>query len=154
MLSISPNYQGNGRRGVLYYLEKVANSRDDYYVGRGEALGVWLGHGAAALDLSGTVDTDDYLAVMEGRSPIDCRQLVERQGERQVCGWCLTFSAPKSLSLLWAFGGHRVADALCAAHDCPGLLNRRSGARLVDGELGDLRVGSSVIRVACAVDFS
>ena len=69
MLSISPNYQGNGRRGVLYCLEKVANSRDDYYVGRGEALGVWLGHGAAALDLSGTVDTDDYLAVMEGRSP-------------------------------------------------------------------------------------
>jgi conjugative relaxase-like TrwC/TraI family protein len=117
VLSISPIYQGSDRRGVRYYLEKVANSRDDYYAGRGEATGVWLGHGAAALDLSGTVDADDYLAVMDGRSPVDSRRLVDRQGERRVCGWSLTFSAPKSLSLLWAFGGRRVADAVRSAHD-------------------------------------
>jgi conjugative relaxase-like TrwC/TraI family protein len=117
VLSISPIHQGDDRRGVRYYLDKVANSRDDYYVGRGEAPGVWLAHGAAALELSGTVDADDYLAVMDGRSPLDNRRLVDRQGERRVCGWSLTFSAPKSLSLLWAFGGHRVADAVRNAHD-------------------------------------
>jgi conjugative relaxase-like TrwC/TraI family protein len=117
VLSISPIYQGDDRRGVRYYLEKVANSRDDYYIGRGEAPGVWLGHGAAALDLSGTVDADAYLAVMDGRSPADAGRLVDRQGEHRVCGWSLTFSTPKSLSLLWAFGGHRVADAVRSAHD-------------------------------------
>ena len=117
MLSISPIYQGNDRRGVCYYLEKVANSRDDYYIGRGEAPGVWLGRGTAGLGLSGAVDADDYLAVMDGRSPVDSHRLVDRQGERRVCGWSLTFSIPRSLSLLWAFGGHRVADAVRSAHD-------------------------------------
>ena len=117
VLSISPIYQGDDRRGVRYYLDKVANSRDDYYIGRGEAPGVWLGRGTAGLGLSGTVDADSYLAVMEGRSPAGACRLVDRQGKHRVCGWSLTFSTPKSLSLLWAFGDQRVADAVCSAHD-------------------------------------
>jgi conjugative relaxase-like TrwC/TraI family protein len=117
VLSISAIYQGDDRRGVRYYLDKVANSRDDYYTGRGEAPGVWLGHGTTCLGLSGTVDADSYLAVMDGRSPADAGPLVDRPGEHRVCGWSLTFSAPKSLSLLWAFGDQQVADAVRSAHD-------------------------------------
>jgi conjugative relaxase-like TrwC/TraI family protein len=117
VLSISQIYQGNDRRGVRYYLDTVANSRDDYYAGRGEAPGVWLGRGATGLGLSGTVDADAYLAVVDGRSPAGDGRLVDRQGEHRVCGWSLTFSSPKSLSLLWAFGGQKVADAVRSAHD-------------------------------------
>jgi conjugative relaxase-like TrwC/TraI family protein len=117
VLSVSPIYHGDDRRGVRYYLDKVANSRDDYYIGRGEAPGVWLGRGTAGLGLSGAVDADSYLAVMDGRSPADAVRLVDRGGEHRVCGWSLTFSTPKSLSLLWAFCDQEVPDAVRSAHD-------------------------------------
>jgi conjugative relaxase-like TrwC/TraI family protein len=118
VLSISPIYEGNERRGVRYYLDKVGNSRDDYYTGRGEAPGVWAGRGAAALGLSGTVDADAYLAVMHGRSPSGPELLLKRPGKSPaVCGWSLTFSAPKSLSLLWAFGDRQLAETVRTAHD-------------------------------------
>ncbi|MHB1911508.1 MAG: relaxase domain-containing protein, partial [Acidimicrobiales bacterium] len=40
-------------RGVGYYVAHIANDRDDYYNGSGEAPGRWLGQGAAALGLDG-----------------------------------------------------------------------------------------------------
>jgi conjugative relaxase-like TrwC/TraI family protein len=78
---------------------------------------VWLGRGTASLGVSGDVDADSYLAVMDGRSPAGNGLLVDRQSKHRVCGWSLTFSTPKSLSLLWTFGGQRVADAVRSAHD-------------------------------------
>ena len=33
--------------GAEYYLDKMANSVDDYYLGRGEAPGQWVGKAAA-----------------------------------------------------------------------------------------------------------
>jgi conjugative relaxase-like TrwC/TraI family protein len=52
-----------------------------------------------------------------GRAPDGDARLVPHRDDRRVCGWCLTFSAPKSLSLLWAFGEVRVAGAVREAHD-------------------------------------
>ncbi len=117
MLSISPIRDCQGRHGVRYYLEVVANSRDDYYAGRGEAPGIWLGGGAAALGLAGTVDAGQYLAVMQGRVPDGEGHLLERSAGRKVLGWDLTFSSPKSLSLLWAIGDVEVSTAIRRAHD-------------------------------------
>src|SRR5205823_2124936 len=39
-----------------YYLEKQAGCDLDYYTGEGEARGRWLGDGADALGLTGTLD--------------------------------------------------------------------------------------------------
>ena len=117
MLSIAAIREGENRRGVRYYLDQVANSRDDYFAGRGEAPGVWMGAGAAALGLSGRVDPEEYLAVMDGRSPDGDTRLARGRGGRRVCGWSLTFSAPKSLSLLWAFGDPELAETVRGAHD-------------------------------------
>jgi hypothetical protein len=64
VLSISEIRDCKGDHGVRYYVEVVANSRDDYYAGRGEAPGVWLGGGGAALGLSGSVDAAHYLAAI------------------------------------------------------------------------------------------
>ena len=36
-----------------YYLDAVAHGAEDYYVGRGEAAGHWMGRGAALLALDG-----------------------------------------------------------------------------------------------------
>ena len=44
--------------GAEYYLDKVANSVDDYYLGRGEAPGQWIGSTAQSLGLLGRVDAD------------------------------------------------------------------------------------------------
>jgi hypothetical protein len=39
-----------------YYVEQVAQGREDYYAGEGEAPGAWAGSGALSLGLSGDVD--------------------------------------------------------------------------------------------------
>ena len=47
-----------------------------YYLGGDEPPGRWLGLGAEALGLAGEVDDDQFLALMDGRDPIDGEQLV------------------------------------------------------------------------------
>jgi conjugative relaxase-like TrwC/TraI family protein len=116
MLSVSPVYDSAGFHGVRYYLEVVANSRDDYYTGRGEAPGVWLGGGTSALGLSGRVDPEDYLSVMYGRRPDAEGRVLEHASSRKTLGWDLTFNAPKGLSLLWAVGDPDVGQAIRLAH--------------------------------------
>ena len=56
-------------RSVAYYLDQVAPSRADYYVGRGEAPGRWRGALAASFGLRGTVDPDALRSLLEGRNP-------------------------------------------------------------------------------------
>ena len=38
-----------------YYEQQVARGLDDYYAGRGEAPGLWVGGGASGLGLAGVV---------------------------------------------------------------------------------------------------
>jgi hypothetical protein len=49
MLSIGKLVAGQER----YYEQQVARGADDYYAGRGEVEGRWMGAGAAALGLAG-----------------------------------------------------------------------------------------------------
>ena len=119
-------YRDAHREGVLsiaklaagqesYYLDAVADGVEDYYVGSGEAPGQWMGAGAELLGLAGEVDGDDLHAVLAGTDPHSGERLVGRG--RKLPGYDLTLSAPKSLSLLWAFGGEEVAAKVTAAHD-------------------------------------
>jgi len=61
-----------GKGQFTYYLHAIADDQLDYYLGRGEANGYWLGGGAAALGLTGTITTrnaDAFYAVMGGYHP-------------------------------------------------------------------------------------
>ena len=117
MLSIAKlSPSGEAGRGVRYYIDHIANSRDDYYTGSGEAPGVWVGGGCRSLGLKYNVYAEDYLAVMEGSHPGTGEALVAPVEDR-LPGYDLTFSAPKSVSLLWAFGNERTAEIARAAHD-------------------------------------
>lgn len=98
---------------AAYYLEVIANGRDDYYVASGEAPGRWTGSAAARLGLSGEVTPEAFRAVLHGRDPASGAQLVRRR----VQGFDLTLSAPKSVSLLWGLGSKHVAATVLAAHD-------------------------------------
>nr|WP_261360631.1 MobF family relaxase [Aeoliella straminimaris] len=86
-----------------YYLRLSA---EDYYLEGGEPPGRWLGGGARALGLSGNVAADQLKAFFTGYG-LDGEALVRNAGIttgklKRKPGWDLTFSAPKSVSLLWS----------------------------------------------------
>jgi len=96
-------------RTVGYYTASVARGRDDYYTGKREAPGQWFGAGAGALGLVGEVDADDFRqVVMDAVDPRTGSVLRQLVGDRPVRGLDLTFSAPKSASLLVFLGGGDV----------------------------------------------
>lgn len=109
-----------GRLGVAsgadYYLANVANSVDDYYLGRGEAPGQWIGVTSAALELTGVVEPTVLRNLLDGHGVQGEDLGIMRRADRRP-GFDLTFSAPKGLSLLWALGSPEVRDAVSSAHD-------------------------------------
>lgn len=95
MLSISP-IPGDGS----YY---TSQGTGEYYLQGGEPCGVWIGKGAQHLGLSGTVSDDHFRNVLDGYSPDRKREWIQNAGhETRQRGWDLTFSAPKSVSVLWS----------------------------------------------------
>jgi conjugative relaxase-like TrwC/TraI family protein len=96
--------------------------RGDYYLGRSgrgrENAGTWHGLGADELGLSGTVRRADLLRIWEGRDPRTGEIVVSlgSAGEH-VAGVDVTFSAPKSVSVLWALSDLTVRSDVEAAHD-------------------------------------
>ncbi|MBB6406189.1 conjugative relaxase-like TrwC/TraI family protein [Arthrobacter sp. AZCC_0090] len=128
--------------GVKYLLKTTAHGdmtvRDltDYYTKSGNPPGTWLGSGIDGIGLApGTVLTDDSAkAVFEGAlHPITGEPLGRRHGQRAtvpagpgpktgtstrcpVAGFDLTFSVPKSVSVLWALSPQDVRDQVFAAH--------------------------------------
>ena len=90
-------------RGAEYLLRSVADGVEDYFMGAGEAPGVWHGRWADRLGLVGVVEPDHLLALVEGEHPTLGLPLLAGHRERTVKAFDLTLSAPKSVSLLWAF---------------------------------------------------
>jgi len=108
-----------GRGQEAYYLDKVAEGAEDYYSGEGEAEGLWIGDAAEELGLYGKVGPDQLKAMLTARNPIDGEPLLGVRGvpsKGAVPGFDLTFSAPKSVSLLWALGGPVPAAEVSHAH--------------------------------------
>ena len=88
-------------------------AKDDYYVGDGPAeLSEWGGKGAEVLGLSGPVSKEDFEKVLDGKLPDGT---VVNGHEKRQSGTDLTFSMPKSASLLAQLGGDQ--RILAAQHD-------------------------------------
>ena len=101
-----------------YYTDAVARGREDYYQGSGEAPGVWTGGGARLLGLEGRVDDEAFASVLAGTAPNGSEtRLREAQGKHDVAGFDLTFSAPKSVSVLFGLIEAETAGVVRAAHD-------------------------------------
>ena len=56
-------------RGAEYLISSVAEGVEDYYMGAGEAPGVWRGRWAEELGLDGVVSADDLRAMVNGHDP-------------------------------------------------------------------------------------
>ena len=113
MLSIGKLGKGQER----YYLDKVAEGAEDYYSGEGEAEGQWIGQVAKDLGLEGVVEADQLTAMLTGKNPATGEPLGLRAvgGRGAVPGFDLTFSVPKSASLLWALADKETSAAVTAA---------------------------------------
>jgi conjugative relaxase-like TrwC/TraI family protein len=98
-----------------YYLDQVAHGIEDYYSGAGEAPGRWLAS-SNQLGLDGDVDAVQLRAVLSAHDPTDSYKLVATN-HRRVGGFDLTFSAPKSVSVVWALGDAEVNAAVRDAHE-------------------------------------
>jgi len=94
-----------------YYTERL------YYLDGGEPPGRWCGTAAGDLGLSGQVDAEAFLAVMAGHDPSSGEGLGRRYGDGSVRGYDATFSAPKSVSVLFALGDEQIREQVTEAHD-------------------------------------
>jgi conjugative relaxase-like TrwC/TraI family protein len=129
VLSIGKLVAGQER----YYQAQIAQGLDDYYAGRGEASGRWVGGGATGLGLVGRVEEGQLGALIAGRDPRSGEVL--REMEARVAALDLTFSAPKSVSVLFAVAPPQVSRALVGCHE-----------EAVDAALGYLEQTAAFVR--------
>ena len=90
-------------------------ANDNYYTkADADRSGIWVGKGAERLGLSGTVDAKAFEAILRGELPNGER--IGHQGQYHRAGTDLTFSLPKSWSLLALVGkDQRIIDAYRSA---------------------------------------
>ena len=112
------------------------------------AAGCWVGSAAAGIGLTGFVTEDAFVAVLEGRMPGATHALRARAG--RVAAYDLTFSAPKSASVLFALGSHEVAAAVVAAHSA----SVCSAIDYLDRHVVSVRRGTGEHRAVLAADGS
>jgi conjugative relaxase-like TrwC/TraI family protein len=90
-------------------------ANDNYYTkADADRSGIWVGKGAERLGLSGPVDAEAFEAILRGELPNGER--IGHQGQYHRAGTDLTFSLPKSWSLLALVGkDQRIIDAYRSA---------------------------------------
>lgn len=105
-------------------------NKDNYYV-LGSMDERWFGEGAQAMGLNGPIDKETFTAVLEGKLP-DGSDLTRMSGKenKHRAGYDLTFSAPKSVSMMILLGGDK---RLVEAHN-----------RAVEGAMREIEKMASV----------
>ncbi len=123
MLSIGKLAAGQAK----YYLDQakarvdvvqsIGTGVEDYYVGPHEARGRWIGLAGREIGLRDDVEADALRRVLAGAHPQDGHELRTSSSRPSVAGFDLTFSAPKSVSVLYGIGEPRLHERIRAAHD-------------------------------------
>lgn len=104
---------------AVSYFKHMAS--DEYYTGKGEqepeaeADGEWAGRGAERLALEGPVSKRDFEAMLNGLDPKTGARLTQI-GKSHAPGWDMTFSAAKSVSVMWALAPEADRKQIEAAH--------------------------------------
>jgi Ti-type conjugative transfer relaxase TraA len=112
---LSTKSLGTADSGIASYYEHL--SQDDYYQAGSEPPGQWHGALSGALGLTGNVRPGQLKMLFEGYDPITGRALASNAGSSHKAGWDCTFSAPKSVSLAWAFSSMEMQQQIAEAHD-------------------------------------
>ena len=110
---------GAGSDAGLYYVndpnkEARPRNRDEYYLADGG--GVWWSTRESVVHHGAAIDKASFRDLCAGIHPRHGTSMVRGAGDRHRAGWDVTFSAPKSLSLLWATGDDDQRAAIEALH--------------------------------------
>jgi conjugative relaxase-like TrwC/TraI family protein len=89
-------------------LDWVASGAEDYYLGHGEEPGQWTSRGSELFELDGVVDAERLGRVLARREPDSGVRFTRARKDRRP-GFDVTFSAPKSVSVLWALTDPEVS---------------------------------------------
>ena len=73
----------------------------DYYLDPSEPPGRWWGQGLDAVELAGDVRPEQLAAMLQARHPGHGGRLGRGFGPKSARAFDATFSAPKSVSVLW-----------------------------------------------------
>jgi conjugative relaxase-like TrwC/TraI family protein len=177
MMSMARLSAGAGYRYLLRHTAAGDAARPqsaslvDYYAATGYPPGRWLGSGLRGLNngagtAAGAVVTEQALAALyAGRDPVTGEPLgrpfatyasVDGRRERHaVAGFDLTFTVPKSVSVLWAMGDSPTRELISQAHrqaveDALGFVEERVAATRT-GHNGVQRLQTSGV-IAAAFD--
>ncbi|HTW20466.1 MAG TPA: MobF family relaxase [Mycobacteriales bacterium] len=123
-----------------YYANQVGRGGCEYFLGIGEAPGRWYGRGLDRLGLEPGGEVREWqLEATFGRAvhPAGRYRLGRAWRADGVTGYDLCFSAPKSVSALWALGGGDIGAAIQAAHRAA----VRAGLDYLDSHAGLSRAG-------------
>ena len=117
MIRVTTLFASTAGTTARYYADYLANDSH-------ELPGHWSGAQAPGLGLAGEVTPDQLEALLSGLDPHTGAPLgrplldrIDQKGNviKAVAGYDATFSAPKSVSVLWALTGD---DGLAECHDC------------------------------------
>ncbi len=106
---------GAADSAVAAYYEQLA--QDDYYQVGLEPAGRWFGGLADDLFLFGDVKKGQLGSMFQGLHPLTGEALSRNAGQEHKAGWDLTFSAPKSVSVVWAVADDEERTLFASAHD-------------------------------------
>ncbi len=108
-------------RAIAYFddVSRPDGGAEDYFSGRGDKTGRWVGSGLSNVGLIAGEEVERealHRALFSGEHPLTGEPLGQRirRGDG-IAGFGMTFSAPKSVSLLWALGSQDVAEKVEAA---------------------------------------
>jgi conjugative relaxase-like TrwC/TraI family protein len=102
-----------GAGAGCYYTDHLPS----YYLDGDEPPGRWWGKAAGNLGLQGEIASDAFHALLDGRNPVTGADVGRRMGETSVRGFDVTFSAPKSVSVLFGLGDEAIRDQVVEAHE-------------------------------------
>lgn len=123
MLSISPKSAASSKAAeqVSDYLDgENAREIDDYYAAESGGDGQWYGDErllqALGIDPANQSTSEDRIALMQGLHPETGEYLLHSRSSSRRMGWDATFSAPKSVSILWGTADDSIRVAIESAH--------------------------------------
>jgi conjugative relaxase-like TrwC/TraI family protein len=126
-----------------YYLREVAEDREAYLTGHGEAPGYTLGTAWAHVGISGTVSAEQFTRVFAGRHPHSGELLGRRHRTDGVLAYDLVFRPVKSVSLLYGLFGREASAAALRAHQA----GVRQAMAFLEGQVGLRRGRNGAMRV-------
>ncbi len=99
-----------------YYLAEVAHTLEEYYAGKGESPGRWVGATAERMGLRGEFKDEAFEAAFAGQDPVTGELLGRKHPRNGMRGFDVVLRPVKDVSLLYGLGSQEVAAASLDAH--------------------------------------